>query len=273
MIRDLKCLCILRRILLCSILVSLFASVVPVYALPALFFPAPLQAGRGQNPNGDAEAQRTQQYDQNQRLQEQEQQNQAVRHPGDDLGQLQPKIWQLDAERIRLKELLRENFRRHYAIVRRNAEELVQLSSNLQANIESNNSPALARDMMAKAGTMQKLAHEIRESMAGHSLPKVKPSPRLANASGMVPASGADHRELLLAKTNTAKTTASALQSSVEGYLASDNEQTVSVSALQRGTDKNRFDPNSLAILSNSLKLEQLAREIRSEIHTLNTLH
>ena len=266
MIRDLKCF-FLRRILLRSILILILAPVVPAYALPA-----PLQTGRGQNPNGDAESQRTQQYDQNQKLQDQMQMDQAMRHPGNDLEQLQFRIWQLDAERIRLKELLRENFRRHYAIVRRNAEELVQLSSSLQANIEGNHSPALARDVMAKASRMQKLAHEIRESMAGRGLPKVKASSRPTNASGIVPAGEADHRELLIAKMSAAKVTASVLSSSVEGYLASENEQTVSVGALQRSADKNHFDPNLLAILSNSLKLEQLAREIRSEIHALNTL-
>jgi DNA repair exonuclease SbcCD ATPase subunit len=228
------------------------------------------QSGNGRVPPGNTEAQQTQQDDKREQELQREQQEEALRHPFDNLEQLeqlQSRIWQLEFERIRLKQLLRENFRRHYAVIRRNAVELVQLASSLQTSLESNGDPALARDMKAKAARMQKLAHEVRESMAGWKVPKAKAL--AANAPGITAGIGADNRQLLRANVAAANTAASQLKSAVDDYLASANEHTVSVSALQAAADQDRFDPHVVAILNNSVQLERLAPEIRSKIKAL----
>ncbi len=265
MLRALKYFCISRKILLYFAL-TVVTSGAPGYALP------PFQGGKGQGSGGDIQAQRNQQYDQQQQVQQQQQalDDLILRQRSEDLDDLQFRIWQLDAERIRLKEALRENFRRHYAVIRRDADELVQLAASLQSGLESNEDPAVVRDMLTQAARMQKLAHEVRSSMGGGRVPKAKPL--AASAPGMAGASDADGKQLLLANVNSAKTAAGLLKSSVEEYLASDNEQAVSVSALQKTANKDHFDPNSLAILRSSLQLEQYARKIRSELHALNTV-
>jgi hypothetical protein len=248
-------------------LITAIASGVPGYSLPA-----PFQGGKGQDSSGDIQAQRNQQYDQQQQQQQQQQalDDLMLRQRSEDLDQLQFRIWQLDAERIRLKEALRENFRRHYAVIRRDADELVQLASSLQTSLETNEDPAVARDMMTKAARMQKLAHEVRSSMGGGRVPKAKPL--AASAPGMAGAGDADSKQPLVTNVSSAKAAAALLKSSVEEYLASDNEQAVSVSALLRTANKDRFDPNSLAILKSSLQLEQYARKIRSELRELNAV-
>lgn len=262
MIRDLKSFCLGRRMLPGSILTAAFVFGIPGYAL---------QAGRGQNPGGDAETQRTQQYDQNQQLQQQQQQDQALRHPVDDLQDLQMRIWHLDAERIRLKLMLQENFRKHYVIIRRNTVQLVQLTSTLQAILESNGDPPRTRELVDQAGRMQKLAHEIRENMGGGRVPRAKPL--AISTLGISAENTVDDKQVLEASVNAATSAAAQLKSAVENYLASDNEQAVSVTGLQKASDKDHFDPNSLSILSNSLKLEQLAREIRSKANALTAGH
>ncbi|HEU4415431.1 MAG TPA: hypothetical protein VFT65_11660 [Candidatus Angelobacter sp.] len=177
----------------------------------------------------------------------------------------------MDSERLRLKELLRANFLQHYAVIRRNTDELVQLASSLQTSLDSNAAPPPAHDLKAKTVRMQKLAHEIRENMAGWKVPKAR---RMrARAPAMAGANGLDGRQLLRANVSAAQTAASQLQSAVEDYLGNDNEHSVSVRALQTSADKQHFDPHLVAILKDSVQLEQLAREIRSKIHTLYPSH
>jgi hypothetical protein len=259
-IRDTRYLCVSRRFLLYSLMIPVSASALPAHALPV-----PFQSGRVTT---------QQQQDQLQQRVQQEQNEQALNQRMNDLHELDLKMWSLEVETQRLKQLMRENFRRHYAIIRKDSEDLLQLITSLQADIDSNGDSALTRDMMAKTGKMQKLAREILDNMAGRKLPKVKPSSTALSASGTA-AANPNYRQLLTEKTSAAKATATTLKSSVEGYLASDNEQTVSVGALQKTADKdrsNRFDPNSVVIINAAVQLEQLADEIRLEIRAVYPL-
>src|SRR5262249_24578421 len=131
-------------------------------------------------------------------------------------------MWQIDAERERLKEQLRANFRHHYAIIRKNADDLIQLTSSLETDIESNGDQAVTRETIEKTARMQKLAHETLDQMAGRKLPK--PQTATAATSATVAGIGiADHQRVLKEKTSDAKATASRLKKAVDDYLATDN--------------------------------------------------
>lgn len=267
MLRDLRQPGFDLRILLCPFFIFVLSM-----AASASAFAMPFQAGKGQSA-GDIQSQRDQAYDQQQQIQQQQQMmdDLALRQRSADLEDLSFKVWQLDAERIRLKWLLRENFRRHYATIRRNTEELAQLTSTLHAILESNDDPPRPRELTEQAGRMRKLAHEIRENMGGGRVPRAKPLKM--STLGISAEDSADEKQVLEASVNAATAAVAQLKSAVENYLANDNDQTVSVAGLQKAADKNHFDPNSISILSNSLKLEQLAREIRSQANALNAAH
>lgn len=272
MTRDNKTLCVRRRILLTFSMIAVLVSGMSAYAL------APLQAGQGpQSPgrNDNSEAQRAQQYDQQLQLQ---QQQQALRDMDvaqrsqdlADLSNLQYKIWQLYFEREKMKAELRENFRQHYAIIRKNAENLVQLTSSIESDLDNNNQ-AFTREDIDKTARMQKFAREILDNMAGRKLPKEKPARATVSSTGMAGIGIADHERVLREKTSDAKAAASTLKKAVDDYLASDNEQAVSVSALKT-TSKEHFDPNSVAIIKACVRLQQLSDEIRSEMRMVNAL-
>jgi hypothetical protein len=200
---------------------------------------------------------------------EQYQQQQALMQRQNALHELPQQIRDADAERLRLKAMLRQNFRSHYQIIRKNSQALVQLTSTFEEPSESAVDPAVAREMIAKLARIEKLAHEIRESMAGHELPKVRPASGPFISPAEIAQTPASHRELLTTKANQTKLAAVELRNAVEKYLANDNEHAVSVDALKQASEKQHFDPNSLVILGNSLKLEQLSREIRTETRAL----
>lgn len=264
MIRNSKSLSVGRRILLGSFMITVLGSGISAYA----------QTGQGpQGRNNNPDDQRTQQYDQLQQLQQQQQdlRNMDVSQRSFALSEELPFLmWRVESERARLKELLRANFRRHYAIIRKNADDLTQLTSSLQTDIAGSGDQELTRDMIAKTTKMQKLAHEILDNLAGQKLPKSKAG-SAASSTGAVGIGLADHKQLLSDKTNDAKTTAATLKKAVDDYLASDNEQAVSVSALKT-TSKEHFDPNSVAIIKACVRLQQLSDEIRSEMRMVNAL-
>lgn len=261
MIRCSKSLCRSQRILVSSFILTVLASGIPACALP------PFQAGRGQpaqGRNNSSQTQRNQQFDQQLQLQ---QELQAAQ-----LRQFGPEMQQNEAARARQQELLRANFRHHYAVIRKNAEELVQLTSSLQSDLESNGNQALTRDMIDKTKRMQKLAHEIMDNMAGRKLPKSQASRSTASSIGPAGISIADHEQLLKEKTRDARSVAAQVEKAVEDYLASDNEQAVSVSALQGASDKKHLDPNLATVINGTIMLQQLADEIRSEMRKVNAL-
>lgn len=249
-----------------GILVSLFIFTVLASGIPACALP-PFQAGRGQpaqGHNNNSQTQRNQQFDQQLQLQ-QELQAAQLRQFGSEM-QLS------EAERARQQELLRANFRHHYAVIRKNAEELVQLTSSLQSDFESNSNQALTRDTIDKTKKMQKLAHEILDNMAGRKISKPQ-APRSTVSSTRPAGIGiADHEQLLKGKTRDAKSVAAQVEKAVEDYLASDNEQAVSVSALQGASDKKHLNPNLATVVNGTIKLQQLADEIRSEMRKVNAL-
>ncbi|HET9180784.1 MAG TPA: hypothetical protein VFP59_01520 [Candidatus Angelobacter sp.] len=175
----------------------------------------------------------------------------------DDLHRLPDRMYEFELERERLKYVLRENFRAHYKIVRNDADELKSLAGELQSYTENHPEPQLSGDMLAKVAKIEKLAHEVRTNMAGRKLPKSESATAAANTTKLTP------QQLLLAQCKTVNELASKLQKAVADYLASDNEQTVSVKGLKKDSGKAGFDPNSVQILTASMQMEQLAQQIR----------
>lgn len=249
------------RILAGTFIFTVLTSGIPAGALP------PFQAGRGQpaqGRNNNSQTQRNQQFDRQLQLQQELQ--------ADQLRQFGSEMQQNEAERVRQQELLRANFRHHYAVIRKNAEELVQLTSSLQSDLESNGKQALTRDTIDKTKKMQKLAHEILDNMAGQKVSKPHASRSTASSAGPVGIDIADHEQLLKGKTRDAKSVAAQVEKAVENYLASDNEQAVSVSALQSASDKKHLDPNLATVINGTIMLQQLADEMRSEMRKVNAL-
>lgn len=248
----------LRGILASSILLVILGATNSANAL------AGCQSPGRQGPAGNAESQRDQNYDRMEQMQQQQQQEQALRDRQYALQQLPNTMWLMEAERARINQELRANFRRHYAVIRRNSDELLQLTSSLQNSVERDVDISTAHDMAKDAQSIRKLAHQIRATMGGGSVPKAKPLKTTTQQNDGTVA--ANSKQRLQADTRAAKTAAAELKKAIDDYLAGNNEQAVSVSALQKATDKAHVDPNSLAILKNSLQLEQLAREIRVEL-------
>ncbi|HKV91644.1 MAG TPA: hypothetical protein VJW20_03740 [Candidatus Angelobacter sp.] len=249
------------RILAGSFILTVLAAGIPACALP------PLQAGHGQpaqGRNNNSQTQRNQQFDRQRQLQQELQ--------ADQLRQFGSEMQQNEAERARHQELLRANFRHHYAVIRKNAEELVQLTSSLQSDLENNGNAALTRDTIDKTKRMQKLAHEILDNMAGRKLPKPQAPRSTASSTGPAGIGIADHEQLLKGKTRNAKSVAAQVEKAVENYLANDNEQAVSVSALQGASDKKHLDPNLAIVVNGTIMLQQLADEIRSEMRKVSAL-
>lgn len=261
MIRCSKPLHVSWRILVSPFIFMVLASGIPAHALP------PFQSGHGQptqGRNNGSQAQRNQQFDQQLQLQQELQ--------ADQLRQFGSEMQQNEAERARQQELLRANFQHHYAIIRKNAEELVQLTSSLKSDLESSGKQALTRDTIDKTKRMQKLAHEILDNMVGGKVPKPQTPRSTASSTGPAGTGIADHEQLLTIKTRDSKTVAAQVEKAVENYLAGDNEQAVSISALKSASDKGHFDPNSEIIINGTIKLQQLADEIRSEMRKVNAL-
>ena len=216
--------------------------------------PSP-QNGRGGVPNAASQQQQSDQLDRTQQQQQQLQNQQDLEQRADNLRRLQDRMYEFELERERLKNQLRENFRNHYKIVRNDVDELKRLAGDLQSYAETDFAPQFPSEMLAKVAKIEKLAHEVRTNMAGRKLPEVKSASATANATGLNP------QQLLLTRSKAVTELASRLQKAVADYLADNNEQTVSVKGLKTNSG---FDPNSVAILTASMQLEQLARQIRS---------
>src|SRR5262249_15490084 len=128
--------CVSRLVLFCALTLVVSGSATIVYA----------QTGQvPQVRNNDGDSQRTQYYDQLYQLQQQQQdlRNMDVTQRTNALEELPYIMWLVDAERERLKEQLRANFRRHYAVIRKNADDLIQLTSSLEADLENSGNQAL----------------------------------------------------------------------------------------------------------------------------------
>ena len=246
-----------RRIRSIALVIAVLTAGVAAHALQA-------KPGVGRIGNTDAQQEQLQQ-------QQLQQEQLALTGRQNDLRNLPILMEEMEAERDRLKYLLRANFRQHYATIRKNSADLVDLTSNLQTSTEGDLDAANVRDILAETKSVQKLAHEILETMAGRKLHKPDAGSS-ASSTGSVGLGLADHRKLLIDKTSQAKTSAADLKKAIDDYLASDNDQTVSVGALQKPADKDRFDPNLVTIINAAAKLQKLADEIRSELRLINTL-
>src|SRR6185437_6301380 len=241
--------CLLKGQPFCS---SIGILVIASFVVPNLIAAPLYQNGRGQIPN--APSQRTDQTDQ---MRQQQQNEENLQRRMDDLRTLPERMEEFELERERLKYLLRENFRAHYRIVRNDADELKRLARELQSYAESESSPQLPVEMLARVAKIEKLAHDVRANMAGRRLPKPKSAAAAPKSTSLNP------QQLLLARSRAVNDLASKLLNAVAGYLASDNEQAVSVQALKKNSGKSDFDPNSVQILTVSMRIEQLAHQIR----------
>jgi hypothetical protein len=226
----------------------------------------PPQSGREQQPPAQVpdSQQQNQQSDRGQQQQDQMRQDQALGRASSDIisaeARAQADVW----ERARLQQLLRDNFRRHYKILRTNSDKLVQLTSDLQAHVESNTDAGLTRDTLAQAATAEKLAHEIRTTMAGRRLPRMKPSSPASSNAATSSIATMDARQLLLQRINACSALAATIKQATAEYLASDNEQAVSVNALKKAADKTQIDPHLVHIMNASARLERIAYDLRT---------
>jgi hypothetical protein len=233
--------------------------------LPLSAFP---QGGGARPGGGDKRADQMEQQQQQQ--QQQWNLDQGIRDRSLALEQLPLLLWQQERDRERINALLRQNFQRRYVVIDRNSEELVELAATLVNDLAGSSDADLARHMPAKVARLDKLAHQIRTSLAGQDLRRYKPDAKLREA--MKVAVSDDQRQALNEKIRLARATATRLRSSVEASLASSNRHMVSVDALQKAADRRHIDPNSLAILSSALDLERLAYEMRAELKALGRM-
>ncbi len=239
----------LLEILTFSILGLLLASAVP------------LSGQRGQPPQSDA--QRAAQMDQMQQQQQQQQQMDAMRNAGKDIANLEWRINQEESERAKLRQMARENFRRHYEMLSDDAEMLVRLTAELQGSLDGTGTPILAGDMLKSVGKVQKLAHELRGTIVGKRIPKVK---AIKGADVVIFRQNPllTERSLLLERVAASSELATKLKKTMDQYLLEDNKISVTIGALQRASNKDKFDPQLANIMAASLKLERIAAAIRA---------
>ena len=210
--------------------------------------------------SGNWDQQRAQQYDQMQQTIDYYHQQDLLAHPGVGASQVRA----LEAERrreaaakARLNQAMRENFRKHYRILRDNTEKLGQLTAELQTYADSNPGPALSPDMLAKSAHMEKLAHEIRTTILGRKVPKMQ------NSKAAPPATPEDARHLFGLRVKAVSLMASNLKQAMDKYLAENNEQSVSVGSLKKAADKTQIDPQLETIWKSAARLERIAHDLR----------
>jgi hypothetical protein len=216
---------------------------------------------KGQPPESDA--QRAARIDQMQQQQQQQQQDDAVRNAGRDLADLQSRISQEQAERAKLRQLARENFRRHYEMLSEHTETLVRLTADLQASVEGASTTVLPADMRMTVGKIQKLAHELRGTIVGRRVAKVK-AIKGADAVLFRQNPLLTERSLLLERVAASSDLAILLKKTMDQYLLEDNKTSVTVGALQRDSHKDKFDPQLANIMATSFNLERIAAAIRA---------
>lgn len=221
----------------------------------------PLSGQKGQVPQSDA--QRAAQIDQMQQQQQQQQQLDAMRNAGKDVADLAWRMNQEEAERAKLRQMARENFRRHYEMLSEDTEMLVRLTAGLQGSLDGTGTPVLAGDMLKNVGKIQKLAHELRGTIVGKRIPKVK-AIKGADVAIYRQNPLLTERSLLLERVAASSDLANTLKKTMDQYLLEDNKISVTIGALQRASNKDKFDPQLANIMATSLKLERIAAAIRA---------
>jgi hypothetical protein len=228
------------------------------------------QQSSSQLPRGNDDAQRAQQAEQNQQLQEQQRQDQAMTQRINDLQTLEPRSREARREREVLRQQILENFQRRYQTLRADAEQLVQLTSELQGNLDSSQSAGFSRKMLAETAKIQKLAHEIQTTMTGRKLAGMKSAIEHDGVAAAL-VSLSDRRQLLIQEINKSSNLAGNLKSAMAQYLAKDNEHTVSVQAL-KSSRETQLAPQLVSIMLISMRLEYLAASIRAEVRHPSTV-
>lgn len=224
-------------------------------AAPAQKTPPP-----GGGNNGNWEQQRTQQYDQMQQTIDYYHQQDLLAHPG--VGASQARALEAErrreaAEKARLNQMMRENFRKHYRILRENTDKLSQLTAELQAYADTNPEPTLSPEMLAKSAQMERLAHEIRTTIVGRKVPKMQ------NSKAAPPATPEDARNLFGLRVKAVSLMASNLKQAMDKYLAENNAQSVSVGSLKKAADKTQVDPQLETIWKSAARLERISHDLR----------
>jgi hypothetical protein len=176
-----------------------------------------------------------------------------------------------DRERSRAEVWLHERasqdrgkrFRRQYEILRNDTDKLVQLTSDLRAQINNGNDSRLTSSMAHNAAAVEKLAHEVRAAMAGKPVAGIKPSSRSGAISATGETTPGDARRLVQ-RVNDAAEMADNLRQAVRQFLAGENEHSVSVDALKSSNSEGE-DPRRAQIMALSSDLEQLAFDLRAQ--------
>ena len=197
-----------------------------------------------------------------QQQQQQQKQDDAIRNAGKDIADWE-RMPQEEVERTKLREIARENFRRHYQTLSEDTEMLVRLTAELQGSLDGTGTPILAGDMLKTVGKIQKLAHELRGTIIGKRITKVK---AIKGADVVIFRQNPlfTERSLLLKRVAASSDLATTLKKTMDQYLLEDNKISVTIGALERASNKDKFDPQLANIIVTSLKLERIAAAIRA---------
>jgi len=227
----------------------------------------PPQNGKGQPPvQVPNQQQRDQSYDDIQQQRDQMRRDESLRGSFNQVLSIQEE----SRQRALFQQLLRENFRNHYKTLRVDADKLAQLALALQTYVSSNSDPGLPRDQRAQAASLEKLAHEIRTTLAGSPLPRMK-RVRSAGGTASVDATSAiDARQLLLQRVNASSDLAGIIKQATEQYMANNNEHAVSVDALKNAADKTKIDQRLVFIMNSCEQLERIAYDLRTMPKTVS---
>jgi len=249
-----------RNFLFSSALVFMFAFASQAQKTPP--------GGGGNNGNGGTgdpsdrmEQQRTQQYDQMQQQLDLYNQQKILGRSGTgapELLAIETQRRREAAEKARLNQIMRENFRKHYRILRDNTDKLIQSTAELQSYAAGNPGPALSREMLTKSAQMEKLAHEIRTAIVGRKVPKMQ------NSKAAPPATQEDAQHLFGLRVKALSLMAANLKQGMDKYLAENNEQSVSVASLQKAADKTQIDPQLETIWKSAARLERISHDLRT---------
>ena len=222
------------------------------------------QKGQPPVPTDPDSSQRIQQMDRMEQQQQQNARDQSTINAQDEIRREEARQQEDAQYRARLQQMMRENFRRHFQVLRDNAAHLTEITEALRFYVDSHYEPGLPRDLQAKAALMEKLAHQIRVTLSSRHLPRLTASTARAMAGAVKPPFSIATHEVLLEEVNGSVSMSAALNQGVEQYLSTQNEQAVSVDALKRVADKTQIDPSLLQIMRASWQLEQYGYDLRA---------
>lgn len=222
------------------------------------------QKGQTPVPSNPDSPQRIQQIEQIEQLQQQNARDQSALDTQDAMRREEARQQEDARYRARLQQMMRENFRRHFQILRDNAAQLTEITEALRLYVEGHTEAGLPRDLQAKAARMEKLAHQIRTTLSSRHIPRLNASTASGMAGAVKPPFAIATHETLLEEVSGSVSMCAALNKGVEQYLASENEQAVSVDALKRSADKSQIDPHLLQIMRASWQLEQYGYDLRA---------